>query len=339
MSSGGGTAFPGDPGLSLGPQILVPPPSGDVSGATDAALIAAAAAKLPGGKGTLLFQGGIYRVNSLPVPTNYSIWQGMSGLNAGAGPATLITYSGSAARLVDARGLTGFQVKDLMLFCNNAAFLGTVLDLSAGSALSRVEGCYIGAVDTTTAIMVDTDQMAGGATLLQNNLVGGLIGLRGIGTAAHFSNALEMLGNRIGGQGAAGACISGPGQGWSIRGNDFELTNGQKAVAAGPTAAAGIEFSGNWIGDAVAALTVVMQIFANGFSIRGNFIGGFPGKTGIQFSGASDGIEIAANRFDTHNLAIDKNAQVVTAQIGPNSYVNTTTHHNFVAAGAPFVEA
>lgn len=85
-----------------------------------------------------------------------------------------------------------------------------------------------------------------------------------------------------------------------------------------------------------------LVINGKGISIRSSLFGGTAtnrNSTAIQFNATSSGVEIKANTFQTIGLGIDKNAQTVTAEIGPNDYTNVTTHHNFTAAGTLYVEA
>lgn len=319
------------------PVSLVPPPTGN--SATDTANITAAIAALVGKGGIVQFCAGLYTDTIQRTLANYQIFQGAGGLSAGSTPGTLLVYNGSAASYISAVGKIGVQVRDVMVFANSGSFTGTAIDLSGASSLCRVRNCYVGASDTTSAILVNLDQ-AQEAIIDGNNIVGGKYGIQGLAASGHFSNGNTVICNRIGGQGAAGACITGPGGGWHVAGNIFELQNGQPAIGAGPAAFAGINVTGNWFGDNPAGAGVVIQLFGSGGSIRGNFIGGNTSRTIIQFAGASDGIEIAGNRFDTGSLGIDKNAQTVTSvAIGPNSYHNVTTHHNFTAGGTAYVEA
>ena len=333
---------PSNPTIKLSPTALpvslVPPPSGVP--ATDTANITAALSALGGKGGIVQFCAGTYYDTSQRVLPNYTIFQGAGGLSAGAIPGTLLEYyNGTATPYISGVAKVGAQVRDMMVLCNSASFTGTVIDLSGGSSLCRVRDCYIGAADTTTAVLINLDQSQT-ATIDGCNIVGGKYGVQGVGAAGHISTVHSILSNRIGGQGAVGACILGPGSGWTVQGNSFELQNGQHAIAAGASPFTGLTFHGNWLGDNPAAAGVVAQLFGSGASIRGNLLGGNTGRTILQFTGTSDGIEIAGNRFDTGSLGIDKNSQTVTnVQLGPNSYTNVTTHHNFTAAGSPYVEA
>lgn len=325
-----------DAGAILASQLpvsLVPPPTGN-----DTANITAALAALNGKGGIVQFCAGTYVDTAQRSLSHYQIFRGAGGLSAGAAPGTDLVYTGIAASYISAAGKVGPQVRDIMVLASSSSFTGTVLDLST-SSLCRVRDCYIGASDTTTAVLIDLDE-AQDALVDGNNIVGGKYGIRGIAAAGHFSNANTVSCNRIGGQGAAGACVLGPGGGWEIRGNIFELQNGQSGIAAGAVGFAGISVSGNWFGDNPATAGTVIQLFGNGASIRGNYIGSNTSRTSIQFTGASDGIEISGNRFDFGALGIDKNAQTVTnIQLGPNSYHSVTTHHNFTAGGTAYVEA
>lgn len=85
-----------------------------------------------------------------------------------------------------------------------------------------------------------------------------------------------------------------------------------------------------------------LAINGKGIAIRSNLFGGTVtnrASTAIQFNNTATGVEIKANTFQTLGLGIDKNAQAVTAEIGPNDYTSVTTHHNFLAAGTLYVEA
>ena len=317
--------------------VLMPPPSGDHSGLTDGAAFTAALAKLGGAGGTVQFQRGAYFDNTQRSPGNYVVLKGDGGLSAGAVPGTLLAYTGTAASYLNWQTSTGAQVHDMMLFANSAGFTGRLIDLSNFSSLSRVERCTLFLTDTTAAVGVYLDN-AEDFTLMGGNVVGGKYGLQGIATAGHIASGISILGPRIGGQGAAGAGVIGIGQGWLVNGI-FERQNGQRGIAAGPSPSQGSAIVSCWLGDGTGANPVI-EVFADGLDIRGNFIGGTATSKGVQFVGTSDGVDFAANRFDTHALAVDKNAQTVTnIGIGPNSYTNVTTHHNFTAGGTAYIEA
>lgn len=327
---------------TLGPVVDVGAPSGDSTGAADGAAITAAIGALNssyGGKGVLQLRAGQYFDNAqrdLHGATSV-ILRGVGGMSGGATPATRVNYTGVASSYLNLQGSIGACVEDVMLFASNAGFTGKVIDLSNFSALGHVERCYVGALDTTASVLIYLDNAEDGQ-ILGGNLVGGLYGIQGIAAAGHLASQFLVLPDRIGGQGAAGACIAGIGQGWLVH-STFERQNGQRAIAAGPSPAQGGAILGSWFGDGTGANPVI-ELYANGMDVRGNYVGGTATSTGMKFMGASDGVSIVANRLDTHSLGIDKNGQTVTnPQIGPNSYTNVTTHHNFTANGTPYVEA
>jgi hypothetical protein len=313
------------------PEILVAPPSGDATGATDAAAIqnALTALNALGGHGIIQFGLGTYYTNQ-PIDvhgTTGITLQGVGGLTAGASGASNLLYVGTGAgSFVNAQGTAGFRLRDLLISASSASFTGTLIDISATpSSLCSIEDSYLGMTATNVGVVINLDQCNHGK-IINCNIVGGQYGVQGVAVAGHTSNAHTISENRIGGQGAA--CMIGVHGGWKITGNTFELQAGIAAVAPPAVAvgagAGGVEFSGNWIGDSPASGQTIITA-GHAWMIVGNFIGGANNTTGIAILPNTNGTVIKANRFDTHALGIALASSNIDVDYTPNYYNTVAT--------------
>lgn len=315
------------------PEIYMPAPSGDTSGATDGAAFTAALAALPSGGGTIVFGQGVYYDNTQRTIPNYVTIRGVGGLNAGGNAATILKYVGTAASYLNAASTYGFQIRDMWLWGSNASFTGILIDLSS-AVLWRIERNLLYLTNTVSPIALKLDQAQEGI-VYGNNIVNGQYGIQGMAASGHYANGIVVIGNRFGGQSTA--CVQGLGTGWHVAGNTFEL-GATIGIAEGPSASQGCSISGNWFGDSTGTHATI-RVFATGLAIVGNFIGATTTSSAIQFAGTSDGVHIAGNYIASASIGVDKNAQTATAVgVGPNHYTTVTTPTNFTAAGTLYVE-
>lgn len=174
--------------------------------------------------------------------------------------------------------------------------------------------------------------------LEHSQFIGGNYGILGLESAADFCNAVNVRACAFQLQGLA--AVANMGQGINIAGNAFEpLAGGTLRGIWLQFPAQGVNIAGNVFEDATASSGYCL-IQGNGINIAGNIFYGPNNGTGVQLVGSTDGAHIAGNLFRGLTLGIDKNSQTATnIGIGPNSYVSTTTHHNFTAAGTLYIEA
>jgi hypothetical protein len=267
------------------PVFYLPVPSGDATGATDSAAIAALISALPSaGSYVIEAQSGTYYLNatiSLNGTTAVTL-RGQSGMTGGGAAGTYFRYVGTSSPFINARSTDGFQLRDLMVVATNSGFAGNLIDLShdatleTDSALWEIRDCYLGITAANGTVIYLDDAISG--RIAHNNIQGGAIGIQGVAVSGHYSNAITIDGANVF-QDQSSAQISGPGQGWKISGNTFELA-AVAAIVQAFGAQSGGEISGNWFGDATGSQTVITV--GSGVSVRGNFISGAAGTTGVS---------------------------------------------------------
>ena len=317
------------------PVFYVAPPSGDTSGATDAAAILSAynALKLfANGNGILRFQPGTYYDNSTQVynSTVGVIWEGSGGVTPGASAGTVVKYVGTAARYLDARSSTGFKVRDIMVLATDASFAGNLLDLSHDTSgndasLWKISDSHLSITNTSAGTVIYLDQAISGS-VRDNFIGGGLFGIQGIAVSGHYSNSVAVTGNTFKNQGpgdGTGAAISGPGQGWDISGaNTFEL-GATPAIVQAFVSQSGGRISGNWFGDATGTQTVITVV--NGMSVTGNYIAGNANTTGVATVAGGSGISIRGNTFASHSVGIALIGTPTGVVYDANTFTSVTT--------------
>lgn len=297
----------------------------------DSAAIKAAIASLPASGGTVLFPPGEYLcATALDLHGTRSVTLlGLGNATGGAAAASVLKYTGEGATpFINGRSTTGFRVEGLMVFASNAAFTGSVFDLShdavlqTDSALWTFRGCYLGSTPTAASNVLLLDKAVTG-TIEECNVVGGHLGVVGIGTAGHYCNAITLSGNRFSGQGVAS--VSGVGQGWAICKNVFEALAATTAgaIAVGEGVGSGVQITGNWFGDVGAGQAGTQIQAGSGYLISGNYIGGSTATTGVLVPAANAGLRITGNTFEKHSVGI---------AYGNNAVTDCDTSGNFFSA-------
>jgi len=235
--------------------------------------------------------------------------RGVAGLTAGAGAATVLSYSGTGtASAINAQNTLGFTLADVMLQHTAATFTGRLLDLrnvtGSDTAYASIRDCYLGGSGASTAdALIDLDRTIS-CEIRRCHFANANNGIRGKAGAASYSNAHVVENCTF--NTATIAHIHNPGDGWVIKGCTWEaLTSGAAGavISDSGVTANGLTIMGGWCGDVIAgAGGAQFVIGGGGISILGTMIGGNTGSTGVKYSTSpSSGITIAAffNGCDT----------------------------------------
>lgn len=269
----------------------------------DTAAIVAAAASLGVNGGTVFFPAstGPYRFTTLNFDSSRDIrLVGAGGLSAGGNTGSrLVTSATGAGSIISAASSAGFQVIDLMVLHDQAAFTGAVVDL-AGSAFATFARSFIGGAGIRSARCLVSVKNTIIASFEDCVFGGAQVGVEGRGVVGDFSNAITFRGGSF--QGQVVCAVTNPGQAWSFFGTTFEnlVTNLNVPAGAGAISCAygahGLLVEGCWMGDATAAGTW-LTLVGGGMTVRGNYIS--QGARGVLVGPNSVGVDIGGNTFDT----------------------------------------
>jgi len=306
--------------------------------------VAAAAALLPTAGGAVqLGAGNFVSGSALTVSGRGVRLTGVGGLTPGAAPATIITYSGTGARFIDARGSAAFELDHIGVGYSNAAFTGTLVDASpaTGPAYSNLlnihDAVLGGGALTSAAIIVDLDQI-NYATIERCLIGGGAVGVRGIGGAGlAFSNVVRLRDVNFSSTGSSyqltSCAIQNPGQAWEVDGCNFEpLASGAPGALRSESAVnslgQGVTFRGCWLGDVTAAGTWFNVIGSiGGLTIEGCYISGIVGSTvGITLPPVFEqsGLTVRGNSFSNLLTGIAWGAGADNVMVAGNTYSGVT---------------
>ena len=299
--------------------------------------------------GTVYFPRGHYRV-ARPLNADNAVsvvLQGDGAQSQGFGtlPASAITYSGSGSgSFLLARSSQGLAIKGLGIRYSSSKFTGNLIDFShapgqpGDAAYMTLEDCLLtGPNEASAAALVSFHQAILGSVRnchLQFAKVG-ITGKKQIGDATSYANAIEIRGSTF--DDLTTSAIMNAGEGWTIDGNWFEGTDGgtggmPRAYSDNlpgdrrASSTAGLSFTGNWFGDAVAIkdawITTGTGTVVRGLHIAGNLFSG--GPAAVSIPGLAYGISINGNFMGTKGPAVDLNdtfkdgVSIVGNQMSPN---------------------
>lgn len=347
------TIFGEFPQISLGVQQLISTKGAGVSSVIQAsvfgvspsssdntAALNAATAALPGGTGTIELPAGQLIFTGSPNFANTTgiMLRGMGGMSGGAATGTFLVYTpATGARFIDARGAIGFQLRDLFVECNNAAFVGIAVDLGKGtsaSALFSTLGVQIFNAGTGAgAIGLNLDQ-AQGPTLTESSLTGGLITVQ-LGVASPTIGLVfngVFLTYRAGCTSLMKGTFNGfAWNGGTVEGNTLNLTT---TIFDFSVQAWAFGMKGVWMGDAGAGSTGTWFAFAGkGISMEGVELGMANTMTGVSLATVS-GASIKGNLFGAGGggVGIAIGAGCTNIDYEPNDYTGVTTPVTGVAS-------
>lgn len=269
--------------------------------------------------------------------------RGVGGLTAGSTPATILQFNGTGSgAIIDAGSSIGFKLRDVMVIYTNAGFTGLCVDLrltparTVATGLAVIEGCYIGGSGVRTAAAAIGVDNAMSSQIISCNLVGNQVGVLGRSVTANFSNAISILGTQF--LSNEVAHIRNMGEAWVVEGCTFEARTDGSAGAIKQDAGfnvRGVQISGNWFGDVLAAKGgVQIDIAGTGFSIFGNMIGINTTATAVRVAGGSSGFSITGNYITGGNSG-DTGIEVPTSCLNYDTALNTLVNIATPITSAP----
>jgi hypothetical protein len=288
-------------------------PSGDTSGVTDSAVLAAVIAALPSSGGRIeLGAGNFYWLTGPSFKETRSVTLiGQGGLSAGDATSTTVTYLGAEARCVDARSTYGFVMEDLFLIYTNAAFTGILVDyqhsIVQDSAFGSIDRCQLQGSGVAGASMLVSLDKAIGMTLRECRFGKCVMAIRGR-NGATYSNAVSIercYFNQTGGNGSTQAPIQDAGRAWTVKGCFFEpiASGAAGAYKAVSGTAAALTFDGCWFGDASGSGTWI-DFAGSALIVKGCDI--TTGATAIKLpASGSRGLVVEGNVFENMTTAVD----------------------------------
>jgi Pectate lyase superfamily protein len=292
------------------------------------AAINAANAISTGGKAVVYFPPGTYVCTGTLTPGSPSqIWQAAGGRSSGANTATLLRYTGTGARFIDARNTTGFQLRDMFIQGNNAAFAGTLVDISGTTAVSEIRNCRLGLVaQAAGSILVNWD----GAASQSHRMVGCSLGRAEtqlqLGTASNI-NQCAVRDTRFDVNAVGIVPVKGKVSGFVMSGCLVELLG--LAISATlvefQAGSAGVHVDGLSLLDAGAGSTFIGVSFTGkGFKLTASVIGGQAGTTSVNIGNNSQGIDIdGSNDFIGGGTAVAFGTGINGAVLG--TFASTAT--------------
>jgi len=275
----------------------------------DAALTSALA-ELGANGGRIVVPRGDFTINTPPSfkETRNITLEGAGGVTAGAAAATVITYTGTGSRAVDARSSFGFSIRDLMLLYNQPGFSGTLVDYSHSIAQDAAymshERVYFGGNGVRGAAkLLDLDKAISGSSR-DCVFTDSRVAVYGRVSDASYSNK-HSFDNCTFLRQTFQHIVNG-GEAWAFDVCTFEPlfdgSAGAFTLEAGTSGANGLAFRSGWFGDAIASGDWI-NFGGEGLVVEGNTIGG--GAVGVRLGVDSTvGVVIKGNTFTSLTYAI-----------------------------------
>lgn len=254
-------------------------------------------------------------------------------LTGGQLTASTLQFTGTTGPQIPASGLTGVSFEDVQLWWATT-FTGTVLDLS-GTTFARLRNVtFLGLSGATATLVVGLDN-ATCASLDSCIFHNASVGVRGIATAGHFSNVVEIrdcvFSSSTGDISTAG--IQNPGQGWLIQGCTFEMgtTAGTlNAIGQSLGGSLGVAVIGNWFGDAGTGVLTYIDINGDGWHIAGNILGSNSNASSILINqrSAANGLSVVGNRLQNSGIGITWGGSNNDVSVIGNRWSGVTTRYS-----------
>lgn len=249
-------------------------------------------------KGTLDFDGLV----------NLRLTGQTSGMRGGA--QIVADFStGSSATLISAKSSLGLCLDGGLALVNaDATYTGTMLDLSKGTGqntdFANITGCRIDMAAsvsaTATGILLRNAQAL---SIDRMFISGGQTAIRGMTTAGDFCNGISIA--RCYFENQVSSPIVDLGQACAVRSCVFEpeITGNARAYFQDvATPCSGLEFSGNYCGDANTS-GAWLTLAGAGISVIGNQF--WDGNTAFLTSGNCDGLSITGNVLKAMSVGLD----------------------------------
>lgn len=254
------------------------------------------------------------------------VFQGQGNIATSTGVSSLV-YSGTAARVFDARDSVGWTWNNIVFITTNAAFNGTIIDCGGTNPGTTVSTwCYVtnsaffptgGGVATCINVSEAIEFV-----IRDNNFSGCNIPIRGQQILGQ-STVGKIVNNQF--VNSTTAHISDCGEAWQITGNAFEqLASGNAGAFTNNSArpCRSLYMAGNWFGDVGNSTGTWINLTATGAVIEGNTMGGGASFLTLNAGGAYN---VSGNYFNSAATAIVCASSPSSGNIGRNFYNSVTT--------------
>lgn len=218
-----------------------------------------------------------------------------------------LTYTGTAARYIDASSTFGFGLINTALTYSSSSFTGILID---PGFISTIEGNYLGPSTNRTGTATLVNLSTAVDAKIHSNFfyhsagLGGIKGQTVLGqsTVVDIYDNIFVLSDVV--------PISGCGESWAFRNNSFEaLSNGQAGAFINTIGLQcyAMSWTGNWFGDVTAISGQWIVGYFEGFTFSGNRMAGDLSSTsnGINILGGSGFNFSGGNRFEALSTAIN----------------------------------
>lgn len=279
----------------------------------DTAAIQAAinAAGVTGGE--IYFPNGTYICASgLDCSTTSNVnlrFVGNGGTGAGASTKTILRYTGTEARFIDARGSYGFVLEEMMVLYSNILFTGKLVDIGGNtrdSAYGLIRRCYIGGtgvgVDNAAALISYNNAII--QTVEHCSFGAAVVAVLGMeNSATDYSNVINVQNCVFNGETLP---LKNAGDTWNIINCTFESPIGSIYRYDTGITANGLNFTGCWSGDVTGTGVTQIEFAGNNLNITGCNLSSDGTATIVEIIGSSCfGIKIEGNEFKSSLKGVD----------------------------------
>lgn len=280
----------------------------------DTNAVKAALAECPTHGCTIFFPPGQYPISStldLTNKLNRRFVCGAVRANNDVQQCDLV-YTGTSGNLINADGTRGLEIAGMNLAYSDAAYNGTLINLNQTSGSTNTTwinihdgriGGRTGAV--SAASLIDMD-LVYDINIERNTFLNAVTYIRGSSVSVVNANAVKIRDNLFLQSTSGTSQIRLGGQGWVIEGNSFEPCTASVAcsISIDPVGQRGLQFTGNWMGDATSGLWINLTGGALlGGAFHGNEIQG-TGSTDCISLGAAEGVSIMGNMLECSSESV-----------------------------------
>lgn len=259
---------------------------------------------------------------------------GHGGQTAGAQAATCLVWHGSGTPL-SAKSSTAFTFSGIQVLWDNAAFTGTVVDLShsgggGDSTWAKISDCSFFKTGSGGAagLIISLDKTINSA-VINSTFQNCSVAIQGAASSTSYSNAILI--SHCSFSSSTGtistAMIQNPAQAWEVSACTFEMGTGAGTpqvigYANSFTSTNGLAVIGNWIGDSGAGTWSLLNFEGNGLQFIGNYVAGTASTTFLTTINSCFGITVKGNSFNTMSLMFAWGLSNQQIDVSGNSYTS-----------------
>ena len=313
----------------------------DNTGATDdSTCFSNAVSSLPASGGDIYVPSGVYLVNAFPsLAGKINVrFHGAGGVTAGAQAATEIKIGlTGSGNFINAPGSVGILFEDIQFVYSSSSFTGWIAsggNNGSDASFLKFRRCsfFSNASSLYTASGINLDKTI--EADVEDNVFSGLsVAIQGYtGTpGTDYSNVATIARNQF--SNTRFAPIEGGGQSWVVVNNTFEAFNngttgntlaGSLSVVS-PAIQEGLQYIGNWHGDASTTGGTWVTVYGGGINIAGNWFGGNSGSNAISANNIQ-GLSVKANKFVSFSTALSCDTTGTTGLDYSSNQFNTVTN-------------